>query len=289
MRALGLTASSLFVLGCAACGAPASQFPTAEDALGRMKATYACTNGVQGEAKLDVFTKEIGRVRGQAYVTAVNPDRVRIDIVSFGTPIYTLTSDGKQFSLLDTKEKRFLEGPASPCNLARLTQVPIPGHALVALLRGEAPLLVHKPTDASLRWDAGHYVVTVPSTRDASEEIWLEVNPGDLAKPWAEQRVRVVDVKVVQRGVELYHAELAHHEQAKTAAATESDGIDPSIPPSGPACDAELPRSLRVTVPTQPEPMIFQYKSGAWNPPILQNVFSQTRPGGVHAGFAQCE
>ncbi|HEY4116653.1 MAG TPA: hypothetical protein VGM56_02305 [Byssovorax sp.] len=288
MRALGLLASSLFVVGCVT-GAPASQFPTADDALGRMKATYACTNGVQGEAKLDVFTKEIGRVRGQAYVTAVNPDRVRIDIVSFGTPLYTLTSDGKQFSLLDTKEHRFLEGPASPCNLARLTQVPIPGHALVALLRGEAPVLVHKPADASIRWESGHYVVSIPSTRDASEEIWVEVNPADVAKPWAEQRLRVVDVKVVQRGVELYHAELAHHEVAKTAPPTESDGIDPSIPPSGPACDAELPRSLRVTVPTQPEPMIFQYKSGAWNPPILANVFSQTRPGGVHGGFADCQ
>ncbi len=103
-----------------------------------MKATYACANGVQGEAKIDNFSPK-GRVRGDMYLTAVVPARVRFDVVSFGTTLYTLTSDGDKFHMLDVKEKQFLYGPASACNLARLTQVPIPGAALVSLPAARRP------------------------------------------------------------------------------------------------------------------------------------------------------
>ncbi|HVY48007.1 MAG TPA: hypothetical protein VHB21_19100 [Minicystis sp.] len=256
-----------------------------------MKATYACVNGVQGDAKIDVFSKDVGRVRGEMLVFAVNPDRVRFDVVSpFGATLYTLTSDGRHFQMLDTKEKRFLDGPASPCNLARLTQVPIPGHALVALLRGEAPVLVHQPSALGMRWDdGGYYVVDVPSTRDAHEELHLGIRPEDFSKPWREQRIRVLDVRVVQRGVELYHAELSRHEAAKTAAPrVDPDHIDPDIPPSGPACDTELPRAIRVSMPTSTEPVILQYKDAKWNPPILPGAFSQPVPGGVHREYVDC-
>ncbi len=292
MRKLAILASCS-ALSSLACGhPPPSRFPTAEDAISRMKETYACTNGVQGDAKIDAFTKEIGRVRGEMLLLAINPDRVRFDIVSpFGATLYTLTSDGEHFQMLDTKEKRFLEGPASPCNLARLTQVPIPGHALTALLRGEAPVLVHQKPAATISWDdGGYYVVKVPSTRDASEELHFAIRPEDFEKPWNQQRIRVMDVRVVQRGVELYHAELARHEQAHTAAArVDPDHVDPDIPPSGPACDAELPRSIRVTMPTTPEPLIFQYKEAKWNPPLVAGAFTQPVPGGVHRTSADCD
>jgi hypothetical protein len=138
-------ALAAFLTGCPSVQPPRSQFPTADDALTRMKATYACVNGVQGTAKIDHFSPR-GRIRGDVFILAVNPARVRFDVVSpFGQTIYALTSDGEHFEMLDLKEKQFLYGPASACNLARLTQVPIPGHALVSLLRGEAPVLLHDP------------------------------------------------------------------------------------------------------------------------------------------------
>ena len=49
----------------------------------------------------------------------------------------------KQFALADLRDKRFYVGPAAACNIARLTSVPVPGHVLVDLLRGEAPVLKH--------------------------------------------------------------------------------------------------------------------------------------------------
>src|SRR6185437_7623083 len=95
-----------------------------------------------------------GRIRGKVYLLAVVPDRVRIDAEAFGNMVYSLTSDGREFQMLDVRQKELLHGPASPCNLARLTQVPIPGHALVSLLMGEAPVLVHQPQGATIAWDA---------------------------------------------------------------------------------------------------------------------------------------
>jgi outer membrane lipoprotein-sorting protein len=278
-------------LALAACGAapPRSVFPTADDALGRMRATYACANGVQGEAKIDNFSPK-GRVRGDLILTAVVPDRVRFDVVSFGTTLYTLASDGDRFQMLDVKEKQFLHGPSSPCNLARLTQVPVPGHALVALLRGEAPVLVHQPAGATIAWDSGgFYRIALSSTREATEEIHLEVRPSDFDRPWGEQRVRVTDVVVRQRGIDLYHADLRNHKPTQTATTrTDPDGIDPDVPAIGPVCDAELPWSIHMAVPNTEQDVIFQYKEAKWNPAIIPGAFKIDPPGGVRTVFVTC-
>jgi hypothetical protein len=264
-------------------------FPDANAALGRMHATYACANGVRGEAKIDHFSPK-GRVRGDLYLIAVVPDRVRFDVVSFGTTLYTLTSDGAHFEMLDVKDKQLLHGPASACNLARLTQVPVPGHALVALLRGEAPVLVHKPERASIAWDpGGFYRIAIESTREASQEIHLEIRPGDFDKPWNEQRVRVTDVLVRQAGVDLYHADLRNFDRADTAPPrVDPDGIDPTIAPIGPVCDAELPRSIRMRVPNTDEDVVFQYKEAKWNPPVVPSDFEQKPTAGVRSLFVTC-
>ena len=290
MRALSLSAAFIALAGCGH-PPPASKFPTADDALARMHATYACVNGVQGVSKIDHRSPK-GRIRGEMQLLAVNPDRVRFDVVSpFGVVLYTLTSNGDRFQMNDVEKKQFLYGPSSPCNLARLTQVPVPAHALVSLLRGEAPVLVHTARDASIEWnsDGGFYDVLLGSKNDASERIHLEVNPSDWDKPWNQQRVRVTAVKVVQRGVDLYEVELSRHEKAQTAGPREDpDGIDPTTPPSGGACDAELPQSIRMQVPNTEQDVIFQYKESKWNAPIIQGAFRITEPGGVKKLYVDC-
>ncbi|AKT39059.1 LolA family protein [Chondromyces crocatus] len=282
--------SAAFLTGCPSVSPPRSQFPTGEAALDRMKETYSCVNGVQGTAKIDHFSSK-GRIRGDVYILAVNPDRVRFDIVSpFGANLYTLTSNGSTFEMLDVKEKQFLYGPASACNLARMTQVPIPGHALTSLLRGEAPVLAHSPENASIRWDeGGFYHVDVKGSRDATEEIHLGVHPDDFDKPWEAQRIRVLDVSVEQRGTVLYHAELSNHEPIETSKPREDpDGIDEPIPPIGGVCRAEVPRSIRMRVPHTEDDVIFQYKEAKWNPPVMQGSFRQPVPGGVLRRFVEC-
>jgi hypothetical protein len=290
-RAIACAATlAVFVTGCPAVQPPPSRFPTADAAIERMKATYACVNGIQGTAKIDHFSPR-GRIRGDMYILAVNPDRVRFDVVSpFGATLFTLTSNGTLFQMLDVGQKQLLYGPASACNLARLTQVPIPGSALVSLLRGEAPVLVHEPPSASIGWDGtGFYRVVLRSSRDAAEEIHLEVRPDDWAKPWEQQRLRVKDVRVSQRGVDLYHVELSNHEAIRTAGPrVDPEGIDEPIPPSGGACEAEVPRSIRMRVPNTEDDVIFQYKEAKWNPPLVAGAFTQPIPGGVVRRHVDC-
>jgi hypothetical protein len=266
--------------------------PSAEAALDRMKATYACVNGVQGEARIDHQSPQ-GRIRGTVLPLLQNPDQVRIDVLApvVTTMLFTLTSDGKQFQLLDMQRKEFLVGPAKACNLARLTQVPVPGHVLVSLLRGEAPVLKHDTGRSTIAWDGeGFYRVKLVGDNGSEEELHFGLRDGDADKPWEQQRVRVRRVRVSQQGYDWYDAELQNHAAIATAPAYEDpDGLDPPIPPNGPPCDAELPMSIQVRVPSTGEDVIFQYKKAAWNPPIRQGVFSQEQPAGTMRVPSDCD
>ncbi len=274
--------------GCCAA-APPSRFPTANDALARMHATYACSRGVQGEAKIDYFGDE-GRVRGNVLYMATLPEQVRFDVFSpFGAIISTLTSDGRDFALYDLRNKQFLYGPASTCNVARFTKVPVPPFALVQLLRGEAPVLVHTQPQARIDWSCGEYVVQIDSKHGAHEEIHLQPTPQDWNLPWQSQRVRVLEVDVQQQGIDLYRARMEDHETARTAKPrVDPDGIDPDVAPSGPVCGAEIPRRVRLEVPGTDQDSILVDKEVWHNPPIVEGVFRQSPPGGVTVSHATC-
>ncbi len=287
MRSLAL-GLGLGLVGCQA-SPPPSQFPSAADALARMHDTYACSRGIQGESKIEYFG-ERGRVRGSVLYLAALPESLRFDVYSpFGVTLSTLTSDGREFALYDLKEKQFLRGPANACNVARFTQVPVPPFALAELLRGEAPVLVHEPAAATIAWE-GEYVIRITSTRSATEEIHLEPTPADFALPWQQQRVRVTEVRVAQHGLDLYRAYLADHEAAATAA-PQKDSDDPTalvLPPSGPPCNAEVPRRLRMVTPDTDQELVFHVKEASHNPPLSPGVFRQEVPRGVTVRFAAC-
>jgi hypothetical protein len=257
-----------------------------------MRATTACGTGVQASAKIDHFGKQ-GRVRGNLDMIVSQPARIRMDVFSFGVSVATLTSDGKAFALADLRDKRFYVGRSSACNIARLTTVPIPGPVLVDLLRGQAPVVKHAvdPSAMTLVWSGdGYYTVTITGTRDTVEEIHVVPRPDDFNKPWAEQRMRVLDVTVRQQGLVLYHAALDEHAAAKTAPPrVDSEGIDPPIPPSGPQCDAELPRTIHVEVPGLGDDVLFRYEQVVWNPPLVEDLFTQQSQAGMSVTPVTCD
>lgn len=282
--------AALTVSACAA-KPPASQFPNAAVALERMKASFECARGVQGEGKIDHIGEQ-GRVRGDVMLLAVDPDRVRFDVISpFGVTLATLTSNGRRFQLLDLRQKVLLEGPPQPCNIARLTQVPIPAHALVKLLRGEAPVLVHEPSAATIVWDGGgYYVVRIASTHEAVQEIHLRPAPEDFDLPYDKQRVQVLAVKVSQRDFVHYTADFDDFEAARTMEPrVDPTGLEPDVPPVGPACQLQIPRKIRVQVPHGDSDVLFIYEEAGLNPPVVPSVFTQPMPGGVSRRFVSCE
>lgn len=278
----------------AGCGTPppASKLPTARAALDRVHATQDCGIGVHATAKIDHFGKG-GRVRGDLLAFAVWPDRLRMDIVSpFGVTIATLTSDGHRFTLNDLRDKRFLYGPATACNIARLTAVPIPGHVLVSLLRGEAPVLRHAgEADTTIEWDSGgYYVATIRGSHGTQERVKIAPHPEDLGLPWDKQRLRVLDVEVRQQDIVLYRAELSDHKPAPMdKPILDPDNIDPPVPTSGPTCSAELPRRIHVEVPGSDADVLFRYENVTWNPPLPEGTFTQPVPPGVPVEHVTCE
>jgi hypothetical protein len=289
-----LAASSMLAaLGCGA--APQSQIPSAAEAIDRMRKTYSCSRGLQGEASLDYFDEQ-GRVTGGVLYYAMLPERLRFDVVSpFGVTISTLTSNGEDFALYDLQNKAFLYGPANTCNVSRFTQVPLPPFVLAQLLRGEAPVLVHDPAQTTLEWESGlfsggHYVLSVRSKHEAFEEIRLAPAPRDFNLPWQSQRMRVTSVRVEQRGVTLYDATLKDHRVVRTKAALpDPDGLAPPLSPSGPACSAEVPRSVRIEVPPSGRDLVFKNSEQWHNPPVPPGVFEQRCPPGMHCRFSTCE
>lgn len=297
LRAIAIRWSSMLAaalaLISAGCGTnpPASQVPDARAAIDRVHASQDCGLGIQASAKIDHFGQG-GRVRGDLLMFALWPERIRMDIIgpmNVGV-VATLTADDGRFALLDLREKKFLQGPASACNIARLTTVPIPGHVLVSLLRGEAPVLKHEPAAARLSWSkSGYYVVVIGSVNDAEEELHIAPHPDDFGKPWQEQRMRVRSVEVRQKGVTLYHADLDDHEPGKMASArVDPDGLDAPIPPSGPVCNAELPKKIHVEVPGKDEDVQFRYETVTWNPPVTEGLFTQPVPGGLEVLQVTC-
>ncbi len=292
-RSSGLAAALFLLPFAVGCGTPppASKVPTARAAVDRVLATQDCGSGIHAAAKIDHFGKG-GRVRGDLLAFAVWPARLRMDVVSpFGVTLATLTSDGDNFSLYDLREKRFFYGPASACNIARLTTVPMPAHVLVSLLRGEAPVLKHDPQNTTIAWDTGgYYIVTIRGANETEERIKLAPHPADFNLPWDQQRLRLLDVEMKEEGIVLYHATLDGHKTAPMAKPqVDPDNIDPPVQPSGPACNAELPRTIHVEVPGKDEDVLFRYENVTWNPPLPEGTFTQPIPPGVGVERVTCD
>ena len=261
-----MLASLPVLAGCAHVAAPASAPPTADAALARMHATFACANAVQANAKIDHFG-EHGRVRGDLMLFAARPARLRMDVVSpFGVALATLTSDGRRFGAGRPARQDVLHGPAEACNIARLTHGAGPGPRA-----GRSP--PRRGAGAQARGRRRRRSPGTPTAGGRSpsrararraRRSTSRPRPDDWAKPWAEQRMRVLDVRVVQQGYVLYHAELSDHAaradgRAARGSRTEPRAAHPAERPGvrrrGPAQDprrgARCPRPTSASSTTQ--------------------------------------
>jgi hypothetical protein len=231
-----------------------------------------------------------GRVRARSLYVVARPRRLRFDVLSpLGGVLSTLTSDGSSFAFLDTRQRSFLHGPASECNIEKALQVPVPPEALGQLLSGEAPILVHRPEQASLAWEDGAYSLRIESLHGATERVRLRPREDDWNRPWGEQQLRVIEVQVAQQGLELYRVELDDHRPAPRAAPrVDPDGLLPDVPPSGPECHAEVPRHVRFRVPGAGRDIVLVQEVVVHNPPLPSGLFRQTPPAGVSVLRSTC-
>jgi len=254
-----------------------------------MRASVACSRGLTGEGTFDYLGDE-GRIRAKTLYVVARPTRLRFDVVNpLGGVLSTLTSDGQSFAFSDLRQRQFLFGPADECNIEQALKVPVPPEALGELLTGQAPILVHTPERARLVWESGAYVLSIDSDHDAAERVSFVPRDADWGRPWQEQRLRVQEVLVSQKGRVLYEARLEEHGAASTAGPrVDPDGLEADVPPSGPSCDAEVPRRLRFEVPGAGRDIVFIQGDVRHNPPITPDLFRQSPPAGVHVRRSSC-
>lgn len=100
------------------------------------------------------------RVQGKVLLMASLPDKLRIEVLSpFGNPLSVLTVSDNRFALYDSKEGRFMQGRADPCNIARLVQIPLPAEQVMRVLTGYAPIIEGRRES---KWDGrGFYDVSI--------------------------------------------------------------------------------------------------------------------------------
>lgn len=249
-----------------------------------MREGLACSRGLVGEGTFDYLGDE-GRLRARSLYVVSRPASLRFDVLSpLGGVLSTLTSDARQFSFADLQQRVFIRGPADECHVERALRMPIPPAALGELLTGQAPILVHTSEGATISWDEGSYLISIESDNRAREQVRLVPRDEDWDRPWQEQRLRVIEVRVFQADLLLYEAGLGEHQPANTAGPrVDPDGLEPDVPPSGPLCNAELPRRLRFEVPGAGRDIVFVQSEVAHNPPITPGLFEQSAPAGLRS------
>ena len=93
-----------------------------------------------------------------------------------------------------------------------------------------------------------------------------------------------------QAGVPLYRVDLSDHAAAlMSTPRADPDGIDPPVPPSGPVCDAEVPRRLHFVTGDGDKDVLLVSHDIRHNPPLPEGVFQQPAPGGVTVRDSPCQ
>lgn len=295
LRFIVLLVSVGFLGACAA--APHARFPSTEEALLRLLRQSDCSRAVTGEARL-VVQAPIGGASTQMLYKAKAPDHLRFDLYSeFGVTLATFTTDSKKYALYNLSERSFAYGPARTCSLEEFTQVPIPPFSLVEILRGRPPLLEHDPRRTEIRYarpwfSEARYVVKLWGEHETFEKIEFSVHPEDRERPLSQQRLRLLSVRIEQAGSLLYRADLSDYRPGRrepiVATPEEKEmGIAPP-PPSGPACESELPGRIKFKVPGRSYTLVLETKQASHNPPIGDADFTQTPPAGVVARQYDC-
>jgi hypothetical protein len=293
MRTPALLLVAPLLAACGGVAPPPSAIPDAKTAIGRLDATYASVSGISGAAKIDYLGKK-GRVRGDVSVLASGPSSLRFaisaDVIGVAGEV---ASDGIRFQADDKTNGRYVVGPAKPCNIAKITQVPLPSKELVPMLWGMRPHLDGVISCDSIAWSTdGHYVVMLGGSGAPalSHELHVAPWPSDWDKPYAQQRLRLLGVRAWNKDTLVYKVTMKDHEATRTAKPIiDAEGISPEVPPSGPQVEVEVPRTIRVEVPDKGSDVIFKYSEAALNPPLVPHAFQLVLRPGVPVEEANCD
>jgi hypothetical protein len=173
---LHLVGLALLLFGCPPPPRPVERPyppPRAEELLGALRGRSQRITSLRAETRTE-YLEGGQRVKlSMRYLIARGGKlRFEADAPLQGT-VLTLVSDGTTFQLNDARNNRFLEGPASPCNVARFLRVELSPEAIFEIFSGGVPL---DGEPAQVSWDPSHggrEVLELKTPEGGSEKIWL--------------------------------------------------------------------------------------------------------------------
>ncbi|MCP4197316.1 MAG: DUF4292 domain-containing protein [Proteobacteria bacterium] len=113
------------------------------------------------------------RIQGKVYLFGRVPGLLRMELISpFNTPLSVLTANGSTFALHDLRNGRYFTGPADPCNIARLINIPLPPGDILQILLGNSPRI--KGIESVTWHNKGFYRVVIKSETQRQR---LEIGP----------------------------------------------------------------------------------------------------------------
>ena len=149
-----------------------------------MRAAQDRVRSVEGRARVGLDGPD-GKGGVEQFLAAEKPGRVRVEVYDFfGNVLAVLAVDGGRLALFDAREKVFVQGPATPENVARLVPVALTPEALATLLCGSVPLL----DGAAVSAEPGDGVMVL-TLRSADREQRLEIGPGAAILSARERRL----------------------------------------------------------------------------------------------------
>ncbi len=249
----------LFVSGCCTIRRTYPP-PSARDLVNDVRKRNSSAQSIRAVVNADQFTKE-GRVKLKVYILAEKEGKLRFEATVMDNTVAILVSDGSRFRSIDFKEHIVYEGPATPCNIARVFNIPLTGDQVAVVLMGGVPLLQHDT--AEVKWDKckGREILSLENRkRGVTQEIYLKKGEGS----WQITGTRIRD------------------ENGKTLLTLS-------------ARDFELERGLWVARrthykhPQKKADVIIRFLSQSLNVDIPEEAFELEPPHGLEKRWLECE
>jgi hypothetical protein len=149
--------------------------PTASELMAKIAAHARQIHSLRAEARVEHTAEGGQRVKVTVRMLVERGGKLRLEAEApLVGPVATLVSDGEHFALLDLRNHRFFEGPASACNVASLIRIQLAPEDVVSVLMGGAPI---EGAPSGVSWDPSHggrEVLELRAPDGGSERIWLD-------------------------------------------------------------------------------------------------------------------
>ena len=202
--------AAVLLAACCAHAPPAVRpYPApAPDALiAALSAQQAAVRGMNARVRA---TSWLGgeRVRATVNMLVERDGHLRFEAeVSLQGTVAVLATDGTTFALYDVQKNELSRGPACPANVASLVRIPLAPADVAAVLLGDArPPGPIDPATATVGWDAGRDVLSVPMREGGALQFLFR---GDGAA-----RTLVAVNRVGANGAPLWRTAYEDHETA---------------------------------------------------------------------------